>query len=1276
MKRFEIHSHSHMSNFRLKDCIIKPEKLVERAKEVGLAGIALTDHETVAGAVAWNDLARENPDIKLAIGNEIYLTNTRDMGQKYYHCILIAKDKVGFKQLRELSSYSWMNSYYDRGMERVPTLKEELSAKVKLNPGHIIATSACLGGELSTKILEMENARKMFDTITAENAKSDIVDFVLFMKDLFNNDFYFEVAPGKSKEQIIVNKKMIELAQVFNVKIVLGCDAHYLKKEDRYVHKAFLTSQEGEREIDLFYEYSYLQSEQEIIENLQPSIAELYELMCENSMEIYDKIKPFDLRKPQQIPHVDVKDYPKRDFGVNNPEADEIALYPALKSMFTSDDKVERYWINECWNALEKKFNDSPLNIDSRYLKELEEEAEVKRIVGAKLDTNMFRYPILLQHYMDLIWDSGSTIGVGRGSACSALNHYLLGITQLDPIQWDFPFFRYMNRDTEGLGDIDIDISPSKRPMILQRIRDQRSTMFNVEVDELSKKNLGCTLIATYGTETTKSAVLSACFQKGTKVQTPDGEKNIEEIQAGDFVKTKNGYEQVITPTIFLQAPNYKLKTKNSVNKYFICTENHEILTIPFYRRTEGTVATKEMKELFPSLQKLSSTDKTYDLFACNFRKVQPQWKAAKDIQENDYGLIPIDTVTEPITEIHWKNDLRQKFGIGISEKILVTEDFCELIGIWLAEGSINKCGSTISFTIHQKEKKLKNRIISLMWKVFQLDNVTITTKQDSQAMTIAYSSSQLAQFFFQLFDNAGIWREKRADTTRHHLTQWNKKLPSILKHIDPALQMQIVKGWFLGNGYAAEATSNHTRNAKITTVSKQLAQDMLEIFHRNFIVPSVDIEERSLARENKCDCYNLVLYGEYASILYRIKYKSETLEERLEFPLNCRRNLDIPVLYGDQLFLKAKLQATKIDNQIEEVYCLKMPHENFLVNNIVVHNCRGYRSETCPDGIDNDTAQYLSSLIPAERGSLWSLHDTYYGNEEKGRKPVASFIREINQYPGLFDIMLGIEGLVKQRGSHASGVILFDEDPYDWGCFMKTPSGEIITQYDLHMCEAVGGTKLDILVTEVQDKLTETIRLLQENGEIESNLSLREAYNKYFHPDALPIENSPRTWKAIQDASVIDLFQLDSEVGRQGAKKVKPKNMQELSATNGVIRLMTQEKGAETPLEKYVRFKNNAAEWEKEMTRYGLTLNNRQAVRPYLRETYGIGISQEQLMRILMDKNVCNFTLKEANAARKVVSKKKMNQISKLRQQVYEKAVSREMADYIWDSVVGVQLG
>ena len=392
-----------------------------------------------------------------------------------------------------------------------------------------------------------------------------------------------------------------------------------------------------------------------------------------------------------------------------------------------------RYWVNECCNKLAElgKYNDT-------YLSELEEEARVKSVISEKLETNMFRYPNTLQHYIDMIWESGSMVGAGRGSSCAALNHYLMGITQLDPIEWNLPFFRYLNDERVELGDIDIDICPSKRPEILRKIKEERGQMFAETTPQWAKENLGCTLVATFGTEGTKSAILTAC----------------------------RGY----------------------------------------------------------------------------------------------IGPVPGD-----------------------------------------------------------------------------------------------YSEGE----------------------------------------------------------------------------------------------------------------------------------------------------------------------------------------------------------EGSNSGIDVDEAQYMASLIPEERGFLWPIHDVVFGNEAKGRRPVTTFVKEVEKYPGLLDIIIAIEGLVNKRSSHASGVIMFDDDPYEFGCFMKTPRGEIITQYDLHMCEAAGMTKYDFLVTEVQDKIVETIHLLQKDGKIEKTLSLREVYNMYLDPEKLPIDN-PKIWKLLQENSIINIFQFDSDVGSQAAKKIKPSSILEMTDANGSTLALT----------------------------------------------------------------------------------------------------------------------
>ena len=123
-------------------------------------------------------------------------------------------------------------------------------------------------------------------------------------------------------------------------------------------------------------------------------------------------------------------------------------------------------------------------------------------------------------------------------------------------------------------------------------------------------------------------------------------------------------------------------------------------------------------------------------------------------------------------------------------------------------------------------------------------------------------------------------------------------------------------------------------------------------------------------------------------------------------------------------------------------------------------------------------------------------------------------------------------------------------------------------------------------------------------------------------------------------------------------------------------MRLMTAEKGAETPMEKYIRYKNNLSLWYQEMDRAGLTKEEQTAVEPYFKQSYGVPPSQEQLMRMLMDNKICGFSLKEANAARKIVGKKQMAKIPELHQQILDKATSAALGKYIWECGVGPQMG
>lgn len=421
--RCDIHNHTRYSNLRLRDALPTPEQLIDKAIELGLCGISISDHETVSGHVKANKYAEtireKNPDFKVLLGNEIYLVEERPTNE-HYHFVLTAIDEIGYHQIKELSTIAWLNSYSSKGMTRVDTLKNDLERIIKKNKGHLIGSTACIGSELGNNILKLTAAEKTGDTKSIEEIKSKIIDFMLWCIEIFGDNFYIELQAGISKEQITVNKRLASIAECFGIKMIATSDTHYLRPEDRYVHKNFLNSENKEREVDAFYQDAYLHSDDEMIKKFAESgfNEDFVMKLFDNSLEIYNKVQNFSLHHPQHVPTVEVKKYPF-------PLAEDLDFkekYPILNSMLYSKDDVERYWVNKCLDKLKElnKYNDI-------YLKELEEEADVKKIVGAKLNTNMFSYPICLAHYIKLIWDCGSSVGVGRGSACSALNHYLLG---------------------------------------------------------------------------------------------------------------------------------------------------------------------------------------------------------------------------------------------------------------------------------------------------------------------------------------------------------------------------------------------------------------------------------------------------------------------------------------------------------------------------------------------------------------------------------------------------------------------------------------------------------------------------------------------------------------------------------------------------------------------------------------------------------------------------------------------------------------------------------
>lgn len=214
---------------------------------------------------------------------------------------------------------------------------------------------------------------------------------------------------------------------------------------------------------------------------------------------------------------------------------------------------------------------------------------------------------------------------------------------------------------------------------------------------------------------------------------------------------------------------------------------------------------------------------------------------------------------------------------------------------------------------------------------------------------------------------------------------------------------------------------------------------------------------------------------------------------------------------------------------------------------------------------------------------------------------------------------------------------------------------------------------KLDFLVTEIQDIITQCLNLLQKNKKIEQNLTLRQMYNKYLAPTVLPLEDE-RLWNAASSGKILKLFQFDTQVGGQTIKLLKPHTPREMANCNSIMRLMAPEKGGETPTERYKRMMDDISQWYTEMDEWGLTQEEQKSLEPYYLPAYASPAQQEDMMIILME--FCGFSLKDANFARKVCAKKKMDQIPNLHKMVLDGAANENLGKYIWETAIKPQMG
>jgi DNA polymerase-3 subunit alpha len=202
---------------------------------------------------------------------------------------------------------------------------------------------------------------------------------------------------------------------------------------------------------------------------------------------------------------------------------------------------------------------------------------------------------------------------------------------------------------------------------------------------------------------------------------------------------------------------------------------------------------------------------------------------------------------------------------------------------------------------------------------------------------------------------------------------------------------------------------------------------------------------------------------------------------------------------------------------------------------------------------------------------------------------------------------------------------------------------------------------------------------LLCDNGLVERKPTLRETYESTIGIYNLE-RKDPRMWKMIWNHEIESLFQMEKQSGVQGIALTKPQSVDDLAHLNSVIRLVAQDKGAEQPLSKFARFKNDITLWYKEMEDAGLTQKEQDLLKEYLSGSYGICEAQELFMELVQIPECGGFDLNWADRLRKSIAKKNPAEFEQLTKEYYAqveaKGLSQNLCKYVWQNLVGISRG
>ena len=435
MNYVPLHLHTHYSLF---DGIGTPEEYTNRAVSLSMPAIAITDHGTLSGHREFYRTAKEK-GIKPILGLEGYMcadiSDTRDKSERegqqdlvYNHIILLAKNQKGLENLNKISELAWTEGFFKK-----PRFDFKILEKYKEG---IIVSSACPSSVLVKALEEEEFAI----------AKK----YISWFKDTFGGDYYIEVMPHNKPE---INKYLIDLADEFGVKVIVTPDCHHVDESQREVQEfKLLMNTHAKVAKDISYDKA----------KKSPSMMERLDALYGKDREMTFKDFKIHLLSYEEIKlAMEAQGIDRADMYSNTlllaESVSDYDIKDGLDLLPAQYKNPDEELANLAFEGLEEKKLTSELLGNDIYEQRLREELQIIK------DKNFAAYFLVVQNMIDWAKKEGILVGPGRGSSAGSLVCYLLGITEIDPIEHGLLFFRFINPERNDFPDIDTDIQDSRR---------------------------------------------------------------------------------------------------------------------------------------------------------------------------------------------------------------------------------------------------------------------------------------------------------------------------------------------------------------------------------------------------------------------------------------------------------------------------------------------------------------------------------------------------------------------------------------------------------------------------------------------------------------------------------------------------------------------------------------------------------------------------------------------------------------------------------------------